>query len=84
MARREDESAFSYPITRPYPFWWFTSAVIVGDTICAALFSFVAVAADGYNVNPEYVLDLNDTISKSYWFQQPPLSWQVHRYKTFQ
>jgi hypothetical protein len=75
MGPRKDESLFSYSLSRPYPFGWFTYVVAIAGTICAVLFSFVALAADGYNLDLEYSLDLNSTLNESYWFQKAPFSW---------
>ena len=75
MGRRKGESLFSYSLSRPYPFGWFTYVVAIGGTICAVLFSFIALAADGYNLDLEYTTDLNGTLNKSYWFQKAPFSW---------
>ena len=75
MGQPKSESLFSYSLSRPYPFAWFTYVVAIGGTICAVLFSFVALAANGYNLDLEYTLDLNDTLNKSYWFQKVPFSW---------
>jgi hypothetical protein len=75
MGSPKGESLFSYPLSRPYPFAWFTYVVAIGGTICAVLFSFVALAADGYNLDLEYVLDLNGTLDRSYWFDKAPFSW---------
>jgi hypothetical protein len=69
------KSIFSYPLTRPYPFRWFTYVAFIGGAICTALFSFVALAADGYNLDLEYTLDLDATLGASYWFGKPPFSW---------
>jgi hypothetical protein len=44
MAPRKSESLFSYSLSRPYPFRWFTYVVAIGGAICAVLFSFVALA----------------------------------------
>ena len=75
MAKTTGESFFSYPLSRPYPFVWFTYAVTIGGIICTVLFSFVALAADGYYIESKYETDLNGTMSKPYWFKRPPFSW---------
>ncbi|KAI0123610.1 hypothetical protein BJ170DRAFT_686870 [Xylariales sp. AK1849] len=43
-------SAFSYSVTRQYPFKWFTPVVIIGGIIVTALISFVNVATSGYEL----------------------------------
>lgn len=75
MSTRKDESVFSYSLSRPYPFRWFTYVVAIVGTICAVLFTFVALAADGYNLDLEYTLNLNSTLNELYWFQKAPFSW---------
>lgn len=75
MARQKVESLFSYSLSRPYPFAWFTYAVVIGGTICAVLFSFVALAADGYVIDLQYTTELNATQDASHWFQSAPFSW---------
>ena len=42
------QSFFSYTLTRPYPFRWFTWAVVLGGISFTVFFSFVNIAADGY------------------------------------
>jgi hypothetical protein len=75
MAPRKDESLFSYSLSRPYPFRWFTYVVAIGGMICVVLFSFVALAADGYNLDLKYTTDPNGALHHPYWFQKPPFSW---------
>jgi hypothetical protein len=72
---QNSKSIFSYPLTRQYPFRWFTYIAFIGGAICTVLFSFVALAADGYNLDLEYTLDLDATLNASYWFDKPPFSW---------
>lgn len=73
--QRKGESFFSYPLTRPYPFAWFTYVAIIAGVILTVLFSFVALATDGYDLDLVYTLDLNDTLHQDYWFQKAPFSW---------
>lgn len=75
MSRGTGESIFSYSITRPYPFRWFTWVVAIGGVIFLVFFSFVSLAADGYNIDLEYTPNLNSTLNETYWFQKPPFSW---------
>jgi hypothetical protein len=44
------KSIFSYGLSRPYPYRWFTWVVVVGGILAAALFSVLNVAADGYEL----------------------------------
>lgn len=75
MKLQKDKSVFSYSLSRPYPFTWFTYVATVGGIVCATLFTFVALAADGYNTSLEYRRDLNRTLNESEWFQKAPFSW---------
>lgn len=75
MARRKGESIFSYSLTRPYPFSWFTYVVFIGGVVFTVLFSFIALATNGYNLDIKYTLDLNSTLDAGYWFQAAPFSW---------
>ena len=53
------KSVFSYNLSRPYPYTWFTWVVVIGGILATAIFSFVNLVADGY----ELVYD----ISKHYY-----------------
>jgi hypothetical protein len=54
-------SSFSYSITRPYPYRWFTPTAIAGGIILAALFSAINFFSNAYNMitittnNPDIV-----------------------------
>ncbi|KAF5594608.1 uncharacterized protein FSUBG_9374 [Fusarium subglutinans] len=41
-------SYFSYTLSRPYPYVWFTPVVLVGGLIATALIAFLSVATQGY------------------------------------
>ncbi|KAK8084738.1 hypothetical protein PG997_006009 [Apiospora hydei] len=56
------DSVFSYNLTRPYPFKWFTPVTIVGGVIIAALVSFFNFASTGYELVPQPSSDPNETI----------------------
>jgi hypothetical protein len=43
-------SLFSYKISRPYPYAWFTPVALIGGTIALALFSVLNVVSSGYNM----------------------------------
>lgn len=45
---RMHESVFSYTLSRPYPYRWFTYIVWLGGAAALALFSVVSLAANGY------------------------------------
>jgi hypothetical protein len=54
-------SSFSYSITRPYPYRWFTPTAVIGGIILAVLFSAVNFFSNAYNMitittnNPDVV-----------------------------
>ncbi|KAG5820372.1 hypothetical protein H9Q71_000588 [Fusarium xylarioides] len=41
-------SYFSYNLSRPYPYVWFTPVVVAGGLIATALIAFLSVATQGY------------------------------------
>lgn len=46
---------FSYPISKPYPFRWFTPIVIVGGLVLTVVFSLINYPAHAYDmVTTEY------------------------------
>ena len=49
--------------------------MFIGGAICTGFFSFIAVAANGYDLQLQYTPDVNDTMDADYWFQSPPFSW---------
>ncbi|KAK5136246.1 hypothetical protein LTR08_003853 [Meristemomyces frigidus] len=75
MSRTSKHNIFSYPVTRPYPFKWFAWVALIGGVVFTTLFSFIAVAANGYNIESIYTTDPNSTLHKPLWFQKLPLSW---------
>lgn len=54
-------SWFSYSISKPYPFRWFTPVVLVGGIILAVLLSLINLSANGYYLKPLYTSDPNGT-----------------------
>ncbi|KAI1630192.1 hypothetical protein EDD37DRAFT_618822 [Exophiala viscosa] len=69
-------SYFSYNLSRPYPFRWFTPAAVVGGVVLTALFSVLNFAANGYVLGSTFVADPNSTLAKKTWFEKPPFSYQ--------
>lgn len=65
-------SFFSYPISRPFPFRWFTPVAIVGGIIFIVLFTFLNFAANIYELVVQNSLDPNATISGGSWLQHWP------------
>lgn len=66
------ESIFSYGVSRPYPFRWFTPAVFVGGIIATAVFSFLNVAATGYEMVTVETADPNATVAEKNFFSNWP------------
>lgn len=71
------ESYFSYNITRPYPFRWFSWVVFVGGIVASILFSVINLAADGYVLKTIYTTDPNGTLADyaDKWYEKQPWSW---------
>jgi hypothetical protein len=65
-------STFSYGLSRPYPFKWFTLTVIVGAVITTALFSFLNVAATCYEMVAIESSDPNATKAEGTFFSNWP------------
>ncbi|KAJ3546309.1 hypothetical protein NM208_g2073 [Fusarium decemcellulare] len=70
----EHESFFSYPVTRPFPFRWFTPVAVVGGIAFLALFTFMNFASSSYELIVQDALDPNATVSGRGW---------LHRYPSF-
>lgn len=68
-------SFFSYSLQRSYPFRWFTPVTIIGGIIFTVLFSFINVAANGYQLKTIYTTNPNATLNEKHWFTQAPWSW---------
>ena len=66
------DSLFSYKLTRPYPYRWFTWVVAIGGIAATVFFSLLNLAANGYTLSPVYTTDPNTTLADSQWFQKPP------------
>ncbi|KAK7931339.1 hypothetical protein PG985_002051 [Apiospora marii] len=56
-------SAFSYNLTRPYPFRWFTPVVVIGGIIITVLVSFFNFASNGYELVATSSNDPNATVN---------------------
>ncbi|EEU43519.1 uncharacterized protein NECHADRAFT_101122 [Fusarium vanettenii 77-13-4] len=68
-------SWFSYPISRPYPFRWFTPVTLVGGVVLAVLFTLINLGSSGFYLKSEFTSDPNSTISgQLQWFMKPPFS----------
>ncbi|KAF4458104.1 hypothetical protein F53441_112 [Fusarium austroafricanum] len=69
-------SWFSYAITKPYPFRWFTPVTVVGGIILTVLFTILNLGSTGYYLKPIFTEDPNGTTTQALqWFMRPPLNW---------
>ncbi|KAJ6107191.1 hypothetical protein N7523_008514 [Penicillium sp. IBT 18751x] len=66
------ESFFSYNVTRPYPYRWFTPVTVLGAVIFAALFSLLNFAANGYDLVVQTSTSPNSTITSTRWLDRWP------------
>lgn len=66
------ESIFSYGLSRSYPFKWFTPTVILGAIVATALFSFLNVAATGYEMVTVEASSPNETTAMKTYFSGWP------------
>lgn len=58
-------SFFSYNLTRPFPFRWFTPVAVIGGLILTVLFTFLNFASSGYVLAIEMSTNPNATLSQS-------------------
>ncbi|KAI8413199.1 hypothetical protein FOFC_06474, partial [Fusarium oxysporum] len=76
IAAAMHSSWFSYPITRPFPFRWFTPVAIVGGLILMVLFTIINLASSAFYLKPIFTDDPNGTTTQSVrWFMKAPLNW---------
>nr|OQO30432.1 hypothetical protein B0A51_03062 [Rachicladosporium sp. CCFEE 5018] len=68
-------SFFTYSVSRPYPYRWFTPVVITGGIVLAIVSTFIAMASNAYELKPIYTTDPNTTESQKQWFEKSPFSW---------
>ncbi len=66
--------SFSYSVSRPYPYKWFTWFVVVGGICATVFFSVLSLAANGYVPDVQYCPDYNKTMAQKRWTQQFPFS----------
>lgn len=53
---------FSYSVSKPYPFQWFTPLVIVGGLVLTVLFSFITYPANAYEMKIETSSDPSEFV----------------------
>ncbi|EUC49782.1 hypothetical protein COCMIDRAFT_22560 [Bipolaris oryzae ATCC 44560] len=66
------QSVFSYTLTKPYPFLWFTPVAIVGGILASVLFSFLNLATSGYDTVTVTTSEPNATITNTTYFHNWP------------
>ncbi|EXM17867.1 hypothetical protein FoTM2_015243 [Fusarium oxysporum f. sp. vasinfectum] len=70
----EHKSFFSYLITQPFPFRWFTPVAVIGGIVFIALFTLMNFASSSYELIVQNSLDPNATVSRR---------GLLHRYPSF-
>ncbi|RBR15700.1 hypothetical protein FVER53590_13363 [Fusarium verticillioides] len=70
----EHKSYFSYPITQPVPFQWFTPVAVIRGTVFIALFTLMNFASSSYELIVQNSLDPNATVARRSL---------LHRYPSF-
>lgn len=67
---------FEHNLTRPYPFKWYTPAVLAGFTIATILFSVLNYASNGYTLQAAYLSDPRPTSwpGMDSWYRNWPAS----------
>jgi len=66
------KSFFSYNLTKPYPFKWFTPVVLCGFVAATALFSFLNLITNGYYLVNEVSVNPNATTTMPRWIRKMP------------
>lgn len=64
------ESLFSYNLSRPYPFKWFTPVVLIGGVLITVAVSFLSIGTSGYQLISVSSSDPNATEAGKTWFGQ--------------
>ncbi|KAK2033477.1 hypothetical protein LX32DRAFT_689995 [Colletotrichum zoysiae] len=70
------KSWFSYPITKPYPFRWFTPVAIIGGLVLAVLVTLANLSANAFYLKSIYEPNPNKT-EDSLNGRKPPFNWQT-------
>lgn len=65
-------SFFNYPVTRPYPYKWFTPVGLIGLAVFLVLFSILNFVQNSYTLIFEYADNPNSTITNGIWFKNWP------------
>jgi len=61
---------FSYNVSRPYPFRWFTPVVVVGGILVTVAISVLSVGTSGYQLVSVSSSDANATEAATTWFDR--------------
>ncbi|KAF2104861.1 hypothetical protein NA57DRAFT_51657 [Rhizodiscina lignyota] len=72
MASTPHSSLFTYSISKPYPFRWFTPVVAIGFLVFATLFSVINFVSNGYSLTVVLVSNPNVTVTSNDWFKRWP------------
>ncbi|KAH7121657.1 heterokaryon incompatibility protein-domain-containing protein [Dactylonectria macrodidyma] len=71
------DSWFSYSITKPYPFRWFTPVTVAGGVILTIIFTLINLASSGFYLKTIYTDNPNGTMTtKTTWYMKPPFNWE--------
>ncbi|KAK2052770.1 hypothetical protein LY76DRAFT_526004 [Colletotrichum caudatum] len=72
-------SWFSYPITKPYPFRWFTPVAVIGGLVLAVLVTLANLSANAFYLKSIYEPNPNKTEDSlnGRWYRKPPFNWQT-------
>jgi hypothetical protein len=62
---------FEYPVSRPFPFRFYTSFIIIFFLIATVLLSLFNTIVTGYDLRVSYSRDPNATISERMWYDKP-------------
>ena len=73
--RLSGSSYFTYPLTKPYPFAWFTWIAVIGGVIATILLSILNFAATGYVSKTVYTNNPNGTLHEYKWFNSGAWAW---------
>lgn len=62
---------FEYPISRPFPFRFYTALVVIVFLIATVLLSLFNTIVTGYDLRVSYSNDPNTTTSQKMWYDKP-------------
>ncbi|KAF2855447.1 hypothetical protein T440DRAFT_385704 [Plenodomus tracheiphilus IPT5] len=62
---------FSYAVTRPYPFRFFTLSVVIFFSTATILLSLFNTIVTGYDLRVSYSTNPNETMAEKMWYDKP-------------